>query len=189
MLYLLSFILSSSLMASTSSEVELAKKTIIGIISPFLVRDTNKSTKKALAFRVDECEKYKIDWGKMLFSQEKVTLTYHFKTGCDIDGEITPKIITPFPVSLKLQHLGPYTLVESTGEINANLQVQPIINLEMKKGLITGSKGTIHFVADYHLQLNPLAEGKEKTKNLGGTLLISEIHGKKVHIKEKFFIK
>lgn len=182
-------LLSLSLNAATQQEIDEAKRSILSLIRP-LVPGSNKTLPKELGeFRVDKCEKHKIDWMGVLMMRTKAHLKYSFKEGCDIEGTITPAVFSPFPAKLKLRNLKNYTQIESQNKVNSTIESKPIMNLEMRQGLLSGQKGLVKFEADYEVQLNPVNKEKVVEKNLGGEIRISEIYGKKVTIKEKIRVE
>lgn len=182
------FVFSSASLASNSQDISYAKKTITGLISSLLVQNKQNESKKTISFRVDQCEKYKIDWTKMILAQEKVEFKYTFNEGCDLEGSFTPKFVTPFPINLMLKNLGPYKKVNSLAKIYANLETHPIINLEISEGILSGDDKNVSFDAKYKLRLNPLANEKNRLENLGGEILIKKIGSRTTKIKEKIFI-
>lgn len=119
--------------------------------------------------------------------RESVTLNYAFKTGCDIQGTITPKVFSPFPADLDIRNVQSYSHIKTMNKITADLQSKPIMNLEMREGVLTG-KHKVKFEVDYKVQINPVAQNPVE-KNLGGELRITEINGNKVSIKEKILVK
>lgn len=173
--------------ALASPEIEDAKKSVVSLIQPLI----SESAKKPVAlskFRVDKCPKTKINWSNVLLMRESPVLTYKFITGCDIQGEIRPKFLQTFPANLMLRNIDSYTKVETQNKITADLQTKPILNLEMREGLLSG-KHKVKFEVDYQLQVDPMESGKTATKNLGGTLRILEVNGKETKISEKIVVK
>lgn len=177
-------ILLLSFTANSGQEVEDVKTSLKSLIAP-LVPNSKASAK---GFRVDKCEKKKINWFNVMTMKEEVTMNYKFAPGCDIEGSIRPKIFSSFPAELKLRNIKSFDLVKSENRITASFENPPILNLDITKGELTGKKSRVKFEADYKLEINPLDPSKIQ-KNLGGELRISEINGKKVSIKEKILIK
>ncbi|MGE3611334.1 MAG: hypothetical protein AB7I27_17200 [Bacteriovoracaceae bacterium] len=170
-------------------EVKEARESIESLITP-LLGPSKKSVKNSLdRFRVDKCEKYKINWMNVLLMKESATLTYHFKEGCDIEGSFTPKLFQSFPIALKLKNLQSYEKISTQNTIFANIESKPILRLEMREGELTGKNGSVKFEVDYAVQINPANRSKVLEKNLGGEIRISEIYGKKTAIKEKIKIE
>lgn len=124
----------------------------------------------------------------VLLMKESVTLDFKFKEGCDIQGAIRPKILTPFPAVLDLRNIQSYDKIETSNKVTANLEMKPILNLEMREGVLLGPKSRVKFEADYRVRINPTG-GKTVSENLGGELRISEINGKKVSIREKIKVE
>lgn len=175
-------------LAYGSAEIEDAKRSVLALIQPLMAGSSKKATKVAEKFRVDDCGKHKIDWMAVLFERKSATMEFKFKEGCDIQGKIQPKILHPFEANLDLRNIKSYDRVETINKVTADLQAKPVLNLEMREGLLTGKKTKVRFEADYKVRVSPA--GKETiSENLGGELRISEINGKKVNIKEKIFIK
>ena len=187
MKFLLMLFLSFSSLAA--SEMDEAKKSVEALIRPLLATSSSvprpKGTEK---FRVDNCKKHKVDWMAVLLRQSEATLDFTFKPGCDIEGVIKPLILTPFPASLKLRNLQSFDKVDTMNKVTALLETRPVLNLEMREGLLTGKKSKVKFEADYRVRVSP-AGGKTVTENLGGEIRISEINGKKVQMKEKILVK
>lgn len=175
-------------MAATSLEVEEAKKSIQSLIQPLIKGQTKTRPDELKGFRLDTCEQPKIDWMAVILMQKTVTLDYKFKEGCDIQGALSPKVFTPFPADFALRHLKTYERIESQNKITASIESKPVMFLQITEGTLTGPKGNVKFEADYRVRLNPLAKNPVE-KNLGGELRISEIYGRKVHIKEKILVR
>ncbi len=174
------------LITHASSELEDAKRSIYSLIQPLISRNATKplGTEK---FRVDGCPKKKINWGNVLLMRETATLEYKFSTHCDIQGTISPKLLQPFPATLELRNIQSYEKIETENTISAILETKPILNLEMRKGELSG-KHRVKFEVDYQVQLDPMKKD-ELEKDLGGELRILELDGKKVSIKEKIRVK
>ena len=172
---------------ASTPEIEDAKRSIRSLIQPLLAGSTKQRPQGTEKFRVDGCEKKKINWMDVLLMRSEVTLDYKFKEGCDIQGSIKPKVFQNFPAQLDLRNIQSYNRIEAQNRITANLEAKPILNLEMKEGILKG-KDIVKFEADYRVQMNPL-EKNPIEKNLGGELRITEINGKKVSIKEKILVQ
>ncbi|WPU67091.1 hypothetical protein [Peredibacter starrii] len=186
MKFLIILLISNSLMAST--EVEDAKRSIQELIRPLIAGASKTRPKGTEKFRVDGCDKTKINWMNVLTMKEEASVTYKFKDGCDIQGTIKPKVFQTFPASLDLRNIQSYSKVESQNKITAMLEAKPILNLEMRAGHLTGKNAKVKFEADYRVQLNPMNKNPVE-KNLGGELRITEINGKKASIKQKILVQ
>lgn len=187
--FILLVLMTSLAFGATPQEINEAKKSIKALIKPLMQGPSHTRPSGTEKFDVSACEKHKINWSKVLLMQEEVTLTYKFKEGCDIQGSIQPKVLQSFPAKLALKNLESYHEVESQNKVTASFEAKPIMNLEMRSGVITGKKGTVKFEADYQVQLNPLSKEKPVEKNLGGVIRITEIYGKKENIKEKILVE
>lgn len=175
--------------AVPGGEIKEAKASIRSLIAPLIPHSGTTERPKELArFRVDRCEKHKIDWPSLLFNQQQIILDYSFKEGCDIEGTLRPLLLKPFPAVLKLRNLDNYNRIEAMNTVSADLQARPLINLEMRDGILIGPKGRVKFEADYKVRMNPL-KPKEIDSNEGGEIRISEIYGQKVDIKEKIKVR
>lgn len=174
--------------ASASPQIEDAKRSIMSLIQPLMAGSSKTRPKGTEKFRVDECEKTKIDWKKVLLMQEKAVLHFKFKEGCDIQGDVEPKIFAPFKADLDLRNVESYSRIETKNKITADLDTKPILNLEMREGFLSGKLHKVKFEADYSVKINPLKKGAIE-ENRGGELRISEIDGKPVAIKEKIHVK
>jgi hypothetical protein len=183
------FFISLTLGAATIKEIEEAKQSIRSLIRPLIPGSDKTPPKELGGFRVEGCEKHKIDWMGVLLMRTKAKLDYHFKEGCDIEGTITPAVFSPFPAKLKLRQLESYDLIETQNKITATLESKPVMNLEMREGVLTGKKGKVKFEADYEVVLNPMNKDQIVEKNRGGEIRISEIYGKKIAIKEKILVE
>jgi hypothetical protein len=170
------------------TNIEEAKKSIQTLIKPLLPGQEKVRPKGTEKFRVDACDKKKINWMEVLMMRAEATLDYKFKPGCDIEGTIRPKILSEFPAKLKLRNVESYNEVESTNRVTANLDSKPILNLEMRSGELNG-KSKVKFEVDYQVQINPLDKSRPVEKNLGGELRITEIDGQKTSIKEKIMVE
>lgn len=174
--------------AYASPEIEDAKRSVLALIQPLMAGSSKTRPKGTEDFRVDGCEKKKINWMDVLMMRETAKLDFKFKEGCDIQGSITPKVLQPFPANLDIRNIRSYSKVATQNTVTANLETKPILNLEMREGLLSGKKDIVKFEADYRVRISPM-EKKTVTENLGGELRISEINGKKVSIKEKILVK
>ena len=175
-----------STMAFASPEVEEAKKSIRTLIRPLMGQNA-KRPKGTEKFRTDGCKVKKINWMDVLMMKDSADLDFKFQDGCDIQGQVKPRVLQTFDANFDLRNLESYNRVETENKITADLQVKPILNLAMRKGVLKG-KHTVKFEADYAVRVNPTAK-KAIEKNLGGELRITEIDGKKADIKEKIFVK
>lgn len=175
-------------LALASPEIEDAKRSVLALIQPLMAGTSKTRPKGTEDFRVDGCEKKKINWMDVLMMRETAKLDFKFKEGCDIQGSITPKVLQPFPANLDIRNIRSYSKVATQNTVTANLETKPILNLEMREGLLSGKKDIVKFEADYRVRISPM-EQKTVTENLGGELRISEINGKKVSIKEKILVK
>lgn len=177
-----------SFTVAANREIEDAKASIESLIAPLVPHSKTSKSLPKNGFRVDKCEKKKINWFNVMTMKEEVTLNFKFAPGCDIEGSFKPKIFSPFPVTLTLRHIKSFNKMTSENRITAGLENPPLLNLTITGGELHGQKSKVKFEADYKLRINPLnPTGIEK--NLGGELRIHEINGKKVSIKEKIYIK
>lgn len=171
-----------------SPQIEDAKRSIMTLIRPLISGQSKERPKGTEKFRVDGCDKVKINWKNVLLMKDKATISYKFKEGCDIQGDIEPKVLSPFEANLDLRNIESYSRIETKNKITADLQTKPILNLEMRDGFLSGKAHKVKFEVDYGVQLNPMKK-KAIEKNLGGELRISEVDGKPVSIKEKIMVK
>lgn len=171
---------------SAQTEIEDAKASLQSLIAPILVKSQAKPSPKG--FRIDKCEKKKINWMNVITMKEEVTLQFKFAPGCDIEGAFKPKVFTPFPVTLNLRNVKSFNKIITENRLTASFENPPILNLAITSGEMVGKKSKVKFEADYKIQINPL-DPTNVGKNLGGELRIHEINGKKVNIKEKIFVK
>src|SRR6476661_3444924 len=100
---ILLIILSFSALHASTSEVEEAKASIRSLIAPLLPGPKKIAQDLLKDFRVDKCQTEKINWTDVLLLRSSVTLVFKFHDGCDIEGNVVPKIFTPFPSNLKLR--------------------------------------------------------------------------------------
>lgn len=181
-------ILFCPILLAHGNEIEDAKKSIRSLIQPLIGQTSNKRPQGTEKFRVDQCEKKKINWMNVILMKETVTLHYMFRPGCDIQGKITPKVFSPFPLDLNIRNIQSYNHIKTMTRITADVQDHPIMNLAMTEGLLTG-KHRVKFEADYRVQIDLMNTSNPIKKNLGGELRINEINGKKTDIKEKILVK
>lgn len=186
MKYLLIFFFATNVFPGT--EVQDAKRSIEALIQPLMAGSAKKRPPGTEKFRVDKCEKHKINWMNVLLQREEARMKFTFAPGCDINGTIQPKVLQEFPANLDLRNVQSFTRVETINKVTANLETKPILNLEMRNGTLSGKTSKVKFEADYAVRINPVGK-KTVSENLGGELRISEINGKKVSIKEKIFVK
>ena len=182
-------IITQTALASPTLEVEEAKKSLIAMIRPLLANSAKKESAGPKDFRLEGCDKHKINWMNVVLMKEKAELSYVFKPACDVEGTITPKMFQSFPVNLKLRNLSSYQKIATQNKITASFESKPVMFLEMSDGELTGPKGVVKFDADYSVQLNPLNKENPVEKNLGGEIRIHSIYGKKTNIKEKILVK
>lgn len=175
--------------AVPNQDVIAAKESIKALIQPLLPGKKKALSKIYSSFRIDLCEKHQVNWGDVLLKQTPVTLQYKFKDGCDVQGEISPKILLPFEAKLEIRNLGPYTEVVSQNKISASFESKPILNLEMRSGSLKSKKGDVKFEADYQVRINPMNKANPVEENLGGVIKIKEILGQKVSIKESIKVE
>lgn len=174
---------------ASTNEIEEARSSIRALIAPLLPGKKTVSSILTKDFRVDQCQTEKINWTDVLLMRKSVTLVFKFKEGCDVEGAVTPKVFSPFPMDLKLRNLKVYDRVETQNTVNSTIESKPIMTVEMRDGILYGKPGKLKFEADYKVQLDPLNREKPIEKNFGGEIRIREMFGKKVSIKEKIFIE
>lgn len=175
--------------APTTAEIQEASASIRALIRP-LIPGGNKALPSELkGFRVDACEKHKVDWMSVIMMKSELTLRYSFKPGCDIDGSVQPRVFQTFPAEFKLKNLKNYSAIAAQNRITATMESKPILRLEQTEGKLSGSKGVVKFTSDYRVQIDPMKGKNPIEKNLGGEIRISEIYGKKVDIKEKIRVE
>jgi hypothetical protein len=170
-------------------ETQEVKETLLVLIEPLLQQNTVSKAKIENQFSIKNCEKYKINIQETLLLGQSVNFVYKFKPGCDIEGVVTPKILAPFAIDLKLRNLPSFERLKSENRITAELEEKPILNLSIRSGELTGPKGKLAFEADYAVRIDPMKKKNMLDKNLGGEIRISEIFGKKVTLKEKILIQ
>lgn len=183
------FVFCLPLWSATTQEIEEAKRSIKTLIQPLLPGAKRTKPASLKNFNINGCEKFAINWRDVLMMRTSVVLQYKFKEGCDIEGAITPKLLQPFPVALTIRNLPPYTKLETENKITASLETKPIMNLEMRKGILTGQKGAVKFEADYQIQINPISDTEPVEKDLGGEIRITEIYGTKTNLREKIKLR
>ncbi len=186
MTFLLAVLIPTLIFAN--AEIEDAKRSVQSLIRPLIAGSSKNRPKGTEKFRVDACEKKKINWMNVLMMRETVELNFKFKEGCDIEGKIVPKILQSFPAKLNLRNIQSFSKIETSNKVTANLQTRPILNLQMREGVLSGKTSLVKFEADYEVQMNPTG-GKKIQDNRGGEIRISEINGKKVSIKEKILVE
>ena len=180
-------LLSSTLLASSTRGLDEARESIRALIRPLLPLSKEKKTNSK--FRIDGCKKHDIKWVEILTMREEVTLKYTFAPGCDIQGEIKPQVFRPFTSLLKVRNLASYKEAQSQNKVTASLESKPIVFIELREGLLSGTQGSVKFEADYQIRINPMNSKNPMDENLGGEIRIFEIHGKKTQIKEKIKIQ
>lgn len=185
---ILMIVMINSAFAAPLPEVRDAIESIKSLIGP-LMAGKHARPKGTEKFRVDGCEKFNVNWMEVLTLKNSVILNYKFQEGCDIQGFVSPKILTPFPASLDLRNLMSFHHLDTQNKVTSTLESKPVLNLEMREGKLTGKKGKVRFEADYQVRLNPLNREDPVEENLGGELRIKEIYGVKVSIKEKIKVE
>lgn len=172
-----------------TKEVQEIRTSIRALISPMIPGKKKTLAGLAKDFRVDQCQREKINWSDVLLMRKTVTLEFQFKEGCDAQGTIVPKVFQSFPAKFKLRNLKLYDRVETMNKVSSTFESKPQLTIEMREGILYGEKGQVLFEADYKVQLNPLSKEKPIEKNLGGEIRIKEIFGKKVTLREKIFVE
>jgi hypothetical protein len=177
--------------APSTAEIQEATASIRALIRPLLpgAKENKKTPTELKGFRLDTCEKHKVDWMSVLMMKSELTLRYTFKTGCDIEGSVKPRVFQPFPAEFKLKNLKNYSSIAAQNRITATMETKPILRLEQSEGLLKGPKGSVKFTSDYRVQIDPMKGKNPIEKNLGGVIHITEIYGKKVDIKEKIRVE
>lgn len=171
-------------------ETQDATASIKALLAPLLSEQLGRSKpNSAQKFRLDECQKHKINWGEVMLMQKEVSLDYSFKEGCDISGQIRPKLISHFPATLQVRNLSHYYKIESSNTVRPSLEKNPILLFEIRSGVLSGKKGSVKFEADYETNINPLDSKNPLNSTKGGEIRISEIHGKRVNLREKILLK
>jgi len=183
------FLLLSPLMAAEDPQIEAVKQSVKALIAPILSKNLDKSAKGKTAFSLEKCERPKVNWKEFFTFQSELQMNVKFSSGCDIEGTISPKLIRPFPASFKVRNLSDFKQMDSTNQITATFESQPIVTLDISEGTLTGPKGKVRFEGDYRVQVDPMKKDNPIQKNLGGEIRIKEIFGKKVSIKEKIYLK
>lgn len=187
LLLLIILTLTSSVFAASESEE--AKKSLKALIEPILQKPFKDGNAVLEDFSVEKCEKYKIDWMSVILMRKEAAMSYTFKPGCDIEGTVNPRVLTPFPVDLKLKNLHHFNRIQSENKITATLESEPIMNLAVRSARLTGAKGVVKFEADYKVRIDPTQKKNMVKENLGGEIRITEIYGKAVSIKEKIKVE
>lgn len=141
------------------------------------------SQKDQSQFRVDQCEKIKMNLQNLLSGNHGLIINYQFKSGCDIQGKVHPKIFQPFFVKLNLKH-STYSYFEGQSTIKSDLQLNPSLDLEVRNGLLKGKNSSLKFEADYKF-LPKASDGKYILVPLGGEIRIFEMNNKKTKIVKK----
>lgn len=183
------FLLLSPLLAAENPNVAAVKQSLRTILAPILSKNLGKKDVGSSHFSIKECEKTKINWRKFLLLQDELKLNFSFKKGCDVEGTVGPKPFTPFPAKLAVRNLYGFKELETTNKLNSTLETNPIISLTISQGTLKGPNGDVQFEAEYDVRIDPLNREDPVKEDLGGTLKINQIYGKKVSIKEKIYLK
>lgn len=179
----LPLILMLPLFCQANARISDAKESVSSLIAP-LVGEIKKKNK----FRVDSCQKEKINWSQILLSpMSEHPLYFKFATGCDVDGVIKLKAFETFPSDLKLRNLESFTALKSNNKFDISLEAKPVLTLHVLDGELSG-KNQVRFKANYRVRLNPTSKNG-LNENLGGTITFTQINGKTVNITEKIFIR
>jgi hypothetical protein len=182
-------LLPSLAQSATTKEVNEARESIKALMAPLLLGSKAKQRPEGgEKFRIDRCERHKINWNEVIIMRTEVTLDYKFKEGCDLEGSLKPKVFSNFPTDFKLRNLENYNRIRTDNRITADLAAKPIMNLEMSSGILSGPRGEVKFEANYKVRVNPIRP-KAIEENLGGEIRILEIYGQKSDLKEKIMIK
>ncbi len=155
-------------------------ETIMSSLTNHLKRNT---VLKNESFRTDRCEKNKVVWTDVLMGKKIENIQYHFQEGCDLQGVVEPKIFQEFPLKLSLRNL-PFSLLESQNIIHAKIELNPILDVQMRRGHLTGNQLSVYFEADYQIRIKTI-HSKIITEYIGGEIRINQINKKKVKIRKK----
>lgn len=170
------------IIAPTYAHTGIEKNSIENLLA--IILETTEASKRNMnSFRVDQCERIKTNLQDLLSGNNKFIIHYKFKNGCDIEGKIQPKIFQPFFVELKLRHPS-YSYFEGQNTIRSDLQLNPTLDLEIRKALLRGQKSSVKFEVDYKF-LPKILSGKYTLQPKGGEIRIFEINNKKVRIIKK----
>ena len=164
-------------------------KEAVSVLIQMLLHNTQNKNLSGHQFTTSKCEKYQINWMEVLLMKEKSAISFTFKDGCDIEGVIRPRVMVPFAINLKLKNLQDFDSLKSENKITSTLEEKPVLNLEVRSAILSSSKGTILFEADYRVRIDPLKKKDMIEENIGGEIRLLQIYGKQVKIKEKILLK
>jgi hypothetical protein len=183
------FVLFISQRVFAANDLSPTKEALKVLIQMLLKNTQNNERSTNHQFSTSKCEKYQINWMEVLLMKDSSSITFTFKDGCDIEGVVRPRVLAPFPINLKLKNLQDFHSLKSENKITSTLEEKPILNLEIRSAILSSSKGSILFEADYSVRINPLKKKDMIEENIGGEIRLLEIDGKKVKIIEKIMLK
>lgn len=152
-------------------------KAIIEKLMPFIQKNSNEGLK------VKGCKFDQGKWIMLLISKQPFQEKISFNKNCDLKGEYTAKMESPFPVSFLLQNLENFNQVDFKFIIKLVYKPVALIKIKMIDGIIKG-KDTARYELEYSAQIDPLSKNFIK-KDLGGQLTIKTINSKKINQKIK----
>ena len=174
-LLLLTFIFCNYSMAQTTPVHKLSP-VITAFIQEIL---DNRSASTYKNFSVKNCPKHKIDWPGIILRQQKQSLTYKFVKGCDIDGTISPQVLTNFPIEFKIRNLDTFHTIKGEAKLGPTLSMKPLLRLDLNQTEIRSIKDKIIFDAFYEAEIDPFSK-QVIGKHLGGKIIVKELNGKKI---------
>jgi len=121
------------------------------------------------------CTFQKDKWMGMILTKQSFEEKIKFNKSCDLQGNFTVKMDTPFPVNLEVRGLKGYKRILSNLMFNIAFEENVVLNLAMKNTVLKGSKDLV-FDLEYALYFDPTPKDPFK-KHKGGKLYIKR-HGK-----------
>ena len=138
------YIIFLTLLLSLTSSVEASSK--FNRSALIMLFDQSKDN-----FKIKGCNKFSLQ-PTDLFQILKYRTT--FNKNCDLEGEVNLRLLTPFPVNMKVKNLDSYKNLEATAKISLGLEQPPRILGELSRAQLNG-KDTIYFNAFYSGEVIP----------------------------------
>jgi len=176
--------------AQANYEKKDVEQLLDALITGLSKRQNLSKIHKLKDFSVKGCQRPKINPQDLILMKESArTIHLKFSKDCDLEGEIKPLIFVGFPIMLKIKDFDEFHTVKSQNKITASFDSKPILTLTTTDGEFISKKGSLKFILNYQVRINPTTTKNQIEENLGGTITVTEAFNKKINVSRKFYIK
>jgi len=180
-------VMANTAVVNSKSKISKAKistvKEIVQSLMP-MVGSKLKSNSKS-KFSVEKCAIDKKKWVMLLVAKQSFTEKISFKKLCDIQGQYTTKMGSAFPVDFKFKNVDLFNKSKFKMLIQFKYDPVPLISIDLLDGQLDGKSDKVLFSATYSAEIDPFSK-KFIKKDLGGSVYIKSINGKKINKKYPF---